>query len=653
MRVRSWHLGWVALLGLAGLFTTTKSAPAVDAPQRVAVLTAKDDGRAPAWRATAISDSVSERLRVVQGWVLIDRAQVTAAEESAQASGATGEALRANIASALKADIVIDIAITDPKTLSATLTTVQKQGTQGPKEITASGEEPVLGLPAALAQGAVELTGAQVPATAQGAILAPEAASLKAFELFAKGAPLVIDNPEDAEKLLRSAIKEDKNYARALAALSKAICFQTPPDAPPESLNEALSFAEQAVSLAGASPEAHLALGRVHDFAGRPNKAVSEYSEVLKLSPYEVTALNNRGKIRLDVSRQFRAARQDFETALTANPEYTLARINLARAQIALGEGQAASDTLTPLIEAPPAREDLKNSVIKLYIEALSLAGRSGPALDKLNEFEKQSQDPEVPYYKGLVQSASENYPDAIKSFEQAVTANPTLESKDALAWAKYKNGAPQDAIAALKSLTSEAPKFIPASRDLGILQAVQGDLASAKKSFSSGLEFAPDDPELSYNAAVAALALGDLANAEKLFTKATEIDPLFAQAWYNLGVTRAQARQEKAAKEAFEKAVLLSPEDVNAKIGLALSLRASGDKDGAKKALQEAATSAKEPTTLFQAKLNLGLLCAEQNDLGCAKEALRAVSQGAPPGFEESAAHAKKVLEALQGSAP
>jgi tetratricopeptide (TPR) repeat protein len=645
---------WSVLLALGALTFFAQSAPAVDAPMRVAFLTVVDVAGAPDWRASALADSTSERLKVIPGWVIIDRAQIIVAENDAAKSKASGEALRASVAAALKADIVIQAELKESAgSLTATLYALQKQGAKGPQEVTPTGDA-ILGLPAALAKGSATLLGVEIPALTQGFISSPESTSVKAFELYAQGANLANVNPVSAEKVLRNALKEDPDYARAAAVLSKLLCFKSEGAEDGDAiLSEALSLASQATKLQGASPDAHVALGRVLDFSRKPTKAVEEYSEALKLSPFEVTALNNRGSIFLDSLRQYRLARQDFESALTADQGYIKARINLGRALIYLGEGEAAVSTLQPMIETPPEIPFLQQVSTKLYIEALALAGRTGPATTTLEEYVAKTEDAEAPKLRALVQIYAEKYPDAIKLLEEFLTASPeNAEAKQLLAWAHYKNNNAKKAIELLGALTTEKPTMIGAWRDLGIIEAVNQNSAGAKSAFASGIQFAPEDPELAYNAGVLALSSEDLINAEKFFAKATELDPLFAQAWYNLGTTRSRARKNNEAKEAFEKAAALSPEDSSIKMGLALSLR-SIDPAAAKKTMQEAANLAKDPTLTFQAKLNLGLLCAEQKDVACAKEALTAASQNAPAGSEDLAAHAKEVLGAIQGSKP
>jgi TolB-like protein len=98
----------------------------------------------------------------------------------------------------------------------------------------------------------------------------------------------------DAVTYLEKALQADPNYAKAHAALSRALVLWTVyayEPAPSDALQRAESAAYKALALDPQSSEAHAALGTVFRNAGHTARAGAEYQRALEINPNNAVAL--------------------------------------------------------------------------------------------------------------------------------------------------------------------------------------------------------------------------------------------------------------------------------------------------------------------------------------------------------------------------
>ncbi len=117
--------------------------------------------------------------------------------------------------------------------------------------------------------------------------------------------------------LWSEAVQRSPTHVRPLLQLSRAV---PPPEAP--------ALLTQAKALNAANPGVYSEFGSFWLKQGRFDLALSEFGRALALQPNDANALNNRGAALLGL-KQERAARQDFERALKADPCVLAARNNL------------------------------------------------------------------------------------------------------------------------------------------------------------------------------------------------------------------------------------------------------------------------------------------------------------------------------------
>jgi Flp pilus assembly protein TadD len=206
-------------------------------------------------------------------------------------------------------------------------------------------------------------------------------------------------DPTDAESLYEIGTLYDERGNGALAARAYARAVQIDPlharaleglglryfaDRQFEEARPLLSRA------AGHDPtlwRAHNALGLIADALGEHGDAVVHFAAALAANPGSAALLNNRGYSRY-LSGSLDAAERDFRAALALDPSYDKALQNLGLVYARRGDYQAAVSTLTSVVGAPVAANDVGyiamlsgdySTAERLFQDAIRLSPRYYP----------------------------------------------------------------------------------------------------------------------------------------------------------------------------------------------------------------------------------------------------------------------------------
>jgi len=219
---------------------------------------------------------------------------------------------------------------------------------------------------------AIKLTSAE-----RGQLGRPATANFAAYETFLRGQQYfkqqTREGNEQAREAYQRAIELDPTYARAYGglALTHVLDFRSGwTDAPIETLDRALTLAEQAVSLGSNIPQTHWALGFVYLFRKQYAEAEAAAIQTIKLAPsyadgYGLLAFVNNWQGKAE------DAVQNMRKAMALNPYYTyeypwtlgLAYFFLGRYPEAV---EAMKDALEHNANAPLPRLFLAASYIRL-----------------------------------------------------------------------------------------------------------------------------------------------------------------------------------------------------------------------------------------------------------------------------------------------
>ncbi len=131
----------------------------------------------------------------------------------------------------------------------------------------------------------------------------------------------------------------------------------------------------------------------------------------------------------------------------------------------------------------------------------------------------------------------SGNYAEAVKKFQAAAAANPSLEAYFCLGNAYTRQGNLAEAEKAYQQALSINPNHAATLSNLGVVYYQLGKLSQAKDVFTQALDVSPEDAATHYLLGAAELQLGDQAAAEKSFRRALEIDPTLPEAHFGMGM--------------------------------------------------------------------------------------------------------------------
>jgi tetratricopeptide (TPR) repeat protein len=280
---------------------------------------------------------------------------------------------------------------------------------------------------------------------------------------------LQLERYEQAAGPLRRAVELDPHQPRAYLALAKLALAVGETGA-------ALPWAERAVQIAPESRAAYESLALVHQRLGNRDAALQALGKAEQLSdeplgwddPFAAEVL----ALRHDAQDAIQAA----EALLTQN------RIDDAIA------------TLTTALRNDSRDPTLFCRLAKIYLQM----GEPQQAIDVLHAAQVQHpHSPEIFFHLGVVQYSTNQFEDAIASFQSAV------QCKSDYALAHYNLGhafkrldRPEDAITAFRNAVRDRPSYVPAHINLARLLWSQGRRDEARSYLRSAFNLEPNNAE-------------------------------------------------------------------------------------------------------------------------------------------------------------
>lgn len=231
-----------------------------------------------------------------------------------------------------------------------------------------------------------------------------------------------------------------------------------------------------------------------------PEKALKTTAEMIKANPNDPNSYNLQGTVHLSANN-IDAARTAFTTALSKDPGFVAASLNLARIEERKGDEAAAR---------------------KWYAETLRIDPKN------------------ITAYEGLAALAMRNgdYDGAVKQYETAISRDPSAnQARHKLIELQLQRGDNARALNTAREFATAAPDDFTAIEILGRAQIASGDLANGIASYRRLVTEAGDNPEahrrLARAYAVAAAkdkanAPGYMNEARAALDKSLEVSPDF-----------------------------------------------------------------------------------------------------------------------------
>jgi tetratricopeptide (TPR) repeat protein len=233
---------------------------------------------------------------------------------------------------------------------------------------------------------------------------------------------------------------------------------------------------------------------------------------------------------------------------LEAAGSYPPARVNLALARLALGQGDEALALLQETVAASPGEAQTLNDLGL----ALAAQGRLAEALEALSAAARA----------GLAEAAANRVAvlerlgrldEALLEAADLVDLHPQMaRSRLLYGLLLYRRGRLEEAIPELLRAREDQSMAFVAGQYLGLLYLSRGEAARARELFEEGVLLEPGSPEAHHNLSQALLRLGENAEATDEARAAVELAPDRPELWLALGVASELEGNPEQAAEAY-----------------------------------------------------------------------------------------------------
>jgi serine/threonine-protein kinase len=319
-------------------------------------------------------------------------------------------------------------------------------------------------------------------------------------------------NELKAEEAFTAALRVDPSFAEARAGLAAALWrrYQRTGDA--SVVDRALAEAEQAVKLAPALPEAHLALGIILLGRGRSAEAASAFEEARRLAPADDAACRQMARAYNSLKRNDEAEKL-FQQAIDLRPGYWENYNAKASFFLRTRKNREAKELYGKVIELRPLSVAAFNNKAAVHI----MDGEFAQAEPLLRAALQLGPSAEVRTNLGFVYYAQGRYGEAAEEYRSAVEGGVSrAETYGSLGDAYRQAGRPQEARAAYEKAVAQARSRLQVNPQDALLRAALAMfLAGAGQCPAASREAAralggPVEGTAHYYAAVAYAVCGD-----------------------------------------------------------------------------------------------------------------------------------------------
>jgi tetratricopeptide (TPR) repeat protein len=327
----------------------------------------------------------------------------------------------------------------------------------------------------------------------------------------------------DAEQALETEVKSEEE--RQLAA----------PD-------EIRADSAESPAPAGSNPTATISGAFESDLAaaleaasnGDRDSAVASLQELTEHAGGGFLAAFNLGVIYENEGDYTRAAKR-YSQALSKNPDFSPALLNLVRLYIRLGQPADAGKIARQYSELRP--DNMTHRAVALEVDLHQ--GKYEEAIRKAKQILRRD---ETNVSAMLVMAQANIHLDRAELADAILQRARELRPNRAEIYFKFgqirvKQEKMNEAIALFRHAVELSPDYPEAHNNLGILYHRAGDYQAAADEFSAAIADFPDYKEAYLNLGNALKGLGEFARAEASFKKALKIDADYDKALFNLGV--------------------------------------------------------------------------------------------------------------------
>lgn len=257
-------------------------------------------------------------------------------------------------------------------------------------------------------------------------------------------------------------------------------------------------------------------------------------------------------------------ARQEFERALAIRPDFVMARLSLARIEIAKGDYDGAMKTAEEALKYDPS-----NLSAKIIQSAALLGQRKAPEARQLLESLRTQvpNSPDVAFQLGGVSLLEKKYKEADEEFRHAYDLNPAnIRGLSGLVESDLEQNKSDAAIQTLKAEIAKNPDRTEMRLLLADVEVRIGKFDDAVADYQATVDKMGKDSKARARIYVrlgeSYRRKGDLASAIQAFQKARELLPDDVQVLAELALVLDAAQRWSDAMKVYEAAIRLAPND-------------------------------------------------------------------------------------------
>jgi tetratricopeptide (TPR) repeat protein len=373
---------------------------------------------------------------------------------------------------------------------------------------------------------------------------------------------------EAALELLARALAADPNNADVCWQRGTNLLALGRPDEAIDEFREAIRLRPESVSFRN---DAGVVLARL----GRREEAAAYYREAIRLQPDFPDAQNNLGNTLRRDGRLDEAVAA-YREAIRLRPGYPEAYNNLG---VALrGQGKTA-DAIAAFHEALRLRPAYPEAHHNLGL-ALASQGRHDAAVGCFQQaIQLRPNDAESYLHLGGALLALNRHDEAVVAISEAIRQQPTnARAYRSLGSVYGRQNKLDDAIRCYQEAIRLRPDYADAHNELGIALAGQNKFDEAAESYRTAIAHRPDYAAPHNNLATVLRNLGRYAEAVAACDRAIELKPNYVEALINRGNALAAMARYAEAIASYTRCLELWPQHVDARLNRALAWLRQGN---------------------------------------------------------------------------
>ncbi len=291
-----------------------------------------------------------------------------------------------------------------------------------------------------------------------------------------------------------------------------------------EELERAIDDYSQVLKIDPDSANAYINRGYAHYEKGELDKAIADYTKAIKINPDDALPYNNRGLVYSEKGELERAI-ADYNRALKINPEYALPYNNRGLAYADKGELERAIADYNQALKINPKYADAYISRGNIYYEK----GELERAIADYSQALKINPEYAGAYYnRGLAYAEKGELERAIADYTKVLQINPEYAfAYNNRGWTYYKKGELEKALNDINKALAIDDEYANAYYRRGAVYAEQGERKKAIEDFNKALEF---DIEHAYSYYDRGKAYAKLGNKQKAIKDLQQAANLFSE---------------------------------------------------------------------------------------------------------------------------